>query len=113
MWDYLRLYDLNNNTIDYYTETLEGNTIVCFSGNSGIYGINNMVSINIIGILLTVGKKPTVQEFIVNSDNVKKKFTIDDKPLTNDESRIFIAGIESLIDMIRRLRKDSEKETNE
>ena len=42
-----------------------------------------------------------------------KIVTIDDKVLTDEECRIFVAGIESLIDMIRRLRKDSEKEPNE
>lgn len=42
-----------------------------------------------------------------------RQFTIDDKLLTYEECRIFVAGIESLIDLIRRLRKDSEKEPNE
>lgn len=38
-----------------------------------------------------------------------KNFTIDNIPLTSEEGRIFNAGIEALIDMIRRLRKENKE----
>lgn len=35
-------------------------------------------------------------------------FTLDGKPLTPEEAKIFFAGFQSLLDMIRRLRKEEE-----
>ncbi len=39
----------------------------------------------------------------------EKKFTIDKIPLTEEETKLFNAGLMALIETIRILRKDSEK----
>ena len=43
----------------------------------------------------------------------ERNFTIDGIPLTSEEARIFNAGFEALIETIRKLRKNSEKESEE
>lgn len=40
--------------------------------------------------------------------NNSRNFTIDDRPLTDEEAKIFYAGIEAMIDVIRRLRKEDK-----
>jgi len=54
-----------------------------------------------------------VEAYALYLSNLAKSqdFTIDDIPLSQEEGKIFDAGFETLIDVIRKYRENSEKET--
>lgn len=58
-------------------------------------------------------KRLEAYAFYLSNLAKSQDFTIDDIPLSQEEGKIFDAGFETLIDVIRKYRENSEKETKE